>query len=218
MTRSAAGSVAAVDLLRSAQVKSEGRGERVFLLGHPRDALDLNGMEREDPSRQPAAANAEPARDRDNAERGREVQCHVREVIAENAGAPEAMFDPERGVKERVVLLSRAEIKPDAPQPAERLQVRPGDVRRVVPEQRATKGWGVDDEQADEQGQRKAGVRGRDGPPTRTGRAAVICLLARRGSPWRPARHAALLSQIRRASIQRREKKKAPQARRPRCP
>src|SRR3954453_17876170 len=58
-------------------------------------------------------------------------------MIAEHSVAPQSMLQPERAVQERIVLLRRTQIEPDAPEATPRLQVRAGDVHVVVPDQAA---------------------------------------------------------------------------------
>ena len=94
-------------------------------------------MQREDHSCEQCAGHREPPQDEHN-ERGRHgVQRDVRQMVAEERVSPQPMLEPERGVQQRIVLLRRADLGPDAPQTPKRTQVRRRDVAGVVP-QRAT--------------------------------------------------------------------------------
>ena len=50
------------------------------------------------------------------------------------------MFDPERGVEKRIVLLSSPEVEPDSGETAEGLKVGASDVTAVIPKQGAMQG------------------------------------------------------------------------------
>ncbi len=54
-------------------------------------------------------------------------------------------------MKNRVVLLSRAEIEPDPPQTVRRAQFRACDMAVVVPEQPAMPGWMIDRHRGEQQ-------------------------------------------------------------------
>src|SRR5262245_36495054 len=69
--------------------------------------------------------------------RRQHVQPDIDEVITGRLVAEEAMLDPEGRVRERVVLLRRAELRPDAPESADRLQLRPRHVMVIVPQHAA---------------------------------------------------------------------------------
>jgi len=50
------------------------------------------------------------------------------------ARPPHPVFEPENAVQQRVILLVRAEFKPDSQQAVERLQAGFGQVAVIVPE------------------------------------------------------------------------------------
>ena len=81
------------------------------------------------------------------------MQRHVCQVITRQRIHPETMLNPERGMQNRVVLLSCAELPPDSPQAVKRLEIWPGNVSGVVPQQVSVKGGPIRDE-GDEKEQR----------------------------------------------------------------
>jgi hypothetical protein len=66
---------------------------------------------------------------------GGRVQQDVDEVIAERGVPPEPVLEPESRVEERVVLLRRPGLEPDAQESRPRLQGGMGDVAQVVPQE-----------------------------------------------------------------------------------
>ena len=64
------------------------------------------------------------------------MQSNVDEMIAGHRVPPESVLDPESAMQQRVVLLGRTQVKPDAPKALHRLQIGAGDVRRIVPQTR----------------------------------------------------------------------------------
>ena len=69
--------------------------------------------------------------------RGSVVQDDVDQVVAERLVAPEAVFDPECAVQDRIILLGGAEFEPDAPEAMQAAQSLLGHVSLVVPKQGA---------------------------------------------------------------------------------
>jgi hypothetical protein len=63
------------------------------------------------------------------------MQEDVQQVVAERRVAPEAVLDPEGGMKDRIVLLGRVDVRPDAGKAGKGAKVGTCDVARVVPEQ-----------------------------------------------------------------------------------
>ena len=76
-------------------------------------------MQREDDRRERRARHREPAQDRGEQARRKCVQRDVDKVIAERVVTPEPVKDPERGVRDRVVLLRRSGVEPDPAQSVE---------------------------------------------------------------------------------------------------
>src|SRR5690606_21477173 len=98
------------------------------------------------------------------------VQEDVEEVVAERGIAPEFVFEPERGMEERVVLLGGADFEPDADEAAERLQVGAGDVAGVVPDEAGGKGGPVGDERGEEEEGEEPAGKWSEGAAHRDGR------------------------------------------------
>jgi hypothetical protein len=73
-------------------------------------------MQREQYRREKRAWNREAAKDHRNEPCRRDVQHDVDEMVAEGRIAPQTMHEPEGGMGDRVVLLCRADVEPDAPQ------------------------------------------------------------------------------------------------------
>ena len=71
------------------------------------------------------------------------------QMVAGNRIAPETVFEPERSVNDRIVLLGCAHVEPDAPETVDGLQFRLGNVQVVV-------------EQPPAAGRREIGRRDRD--------------------------------------------------------
>src|SRR3989442_428555 len=71
------------------------------------------------------------------------MQHNVQQAISGRRIAPEMVFQPERAVKQRIVLLCGTEIEPYAPQPLKGLESRPREVGIIVPQHSATDGWPV---------------------------------------------------------------------------
>ena len=94
-------------------------------------------MKRENKTGQPRATDRKPPHQSDDQYGGQGVQKHIPDMVAKNTVAPNPMFNPERAVEHGVVLLGRAELKPDPSQPFQLTQLRPGDVSVVVPEKGA---------------------------------------------------------------------------------
>jgi len=65
------------------------------------------------------------------------VQSDIGKMVAKHSVAPQAMFDPESAVEQRIVLLRGAQVEPDAPQPVQGLHGRRRDVGGVIPNQAA---------------------------------------------------------------------------------
>ena len=130
-------------------------------------------MQREQKAGEPRAGNVEALEHSHEEPRARRVQRDVHEVIAERRVAPESMKNPERRVSDRIVLLCRADGKPDAPQTRDRLQRRFRQVAIVIPQQaavpnRTIRGERDDDECAEEPqtgGVIRARCDGRPAPP-----------------------------------------------------
>ena len=68
------------------------------------------------------------------------MQKNIEQVIAQHGIAPEPVFQPERAVQNRIILLGGAQIEPDSPDTMERLQFRRGDMTVVVPQESALEG------------------------------------------------------------------------------
>jgi hypothetical protein len=94
-------------------------------------------MEGEDGRGQRGPGNLEPPQDAEQQDGGEAVQKDVDEVIARGGVAPDAVLQPEGRVQQGVILLGGSEVRPDPPEPAQRAQLRPGDVCVVVPQERA---------------------------------------------------------------------------------
>ena len=116
-------------------------------------------MQREDQPGEHRSRHREAAQDEHDEIRGRRVEHDVREMVAEKCVPPEPMLQPERGVQQRIILLRRAQLGPDAPQAAERAQLGHRDVTEVVPERTAVQRRMVGDERRAED-EKKEG----DGP------------------------------------------------------
>lgn len=73
-------------------------------------------------------------------------------MVAQRHVAPEAVLHPEGGVEDRIVLLRRSHFEPDAAQPCEGLQLRLGDMARlVVPDEIPAQSGLVNDQGREEQ-------------------------------------------------------------------
>jgi hypothetical protein len=83
-----------------------------------------------------------PHRETDQAGCSR-VQKDIRQMVTHHRVAPQPMLHPERGVQQRIILLGRTHLAPDAFQACGRLHIRLGNVKIVVPEESATNGWQV---------------------------------------------------------------------------
>ena len=51
--------------------------------------------------------------------------------------APQSVLDPEGAVQDRIILLGRMHVGPDAAEPSQRAQVRPRDMGLIIPQQAA---------------------------------------------------------------------------------
>ena len=77
-------------------------------------------MEREEQRGEPRAGDGEAEQERCEEAGSGGVKEDVDEMVAERGVAPEAVFEPERGVEERVVLLGCAGLGPDADEAGDR--------------------------------------------------------------------------------------------------
>src|SRR4051794_12274246 len=71
-------------------------------------------------------------------------------MVTEGRVAPEPVLDPKRAVEDRVILLRRREVRPDAREAGARLQLGRGEVGLIVPEAAAVEGRPVAAERDDE--------------------------------------------------------------------
>jgi len=67
------------------------------------------------------------------------MQQDVRQVIVQHGATPQPMLDPEGGVKQGIILLSRSQLEPNSREAVKGTELRPCDVRGIVPNQPATK-------------------------------------------------------------------------------
>jgi hypothetical protein len=118
-------------------------------------------MEREDRGRQPRAWDGESAQDEADEERRQGMEEDRDEVVPKRRVAPEPMLQPEGGVDDRVVLLGRARLEPDAAEAVERTEGGRGEVLLVVPEQSAVPGGVVGGERDDDEREKKCMSRRR---------------------------------------------------------
>ena len=109
--------------------------KRVLLLGDPRHGFHMHGMEREEQSRVPGPRHGKPLQDPAAKHRRSGVEQQRHQVITERVVAPEAVLNPEKTVQQRIILLSRPNDRPDAAQTIERLEVGPGHIVAVVPDE-----------------------------------------------------------------------------------
>ncbi len=70
----------------------------------------------------------------------RGVQRQIHQVVSQRMIAPELVLDPKGAVQQRIVLLRRPHVEPDSSQTRWRAQVRPGNVRIIVPDEAALQG------------------------------------------------------------------------------
>ena len=139
----------------------EDERERVLPLGHPRDRLDADGMERERGRGEPRARERQPTQEAPEEERCARMEEDVDEVVAEGVEPPEELLDPERREDERVVLLVRVRVGPDRREPREAVErLVLGDVGRVVPDEAGAEGRDVghDDRGHEEEAQGRRGL------------------------------------------------------------
>ena len=92
-------------------------------------------MQSKDQPGKPCAGNGKASDDEDEQTGCENMLQHIDEVVAQDGVAPEPVLDPKSGIEKRVVLLGRAEVRPDPPQTVQRLHGRRRDVSGVVPEQ-----------------------------------------------------------------------------------
>ena len=65
------------------------------------------------------------------------MERRICKVVAKSRVTPEPVLDPKRAVEDRIVLLGRARLEPDPPQPVKRAQQGLGHMGVVVPEKAA---------------------------------------------------------------------------------
>ena len=202
-TSSAAGSVAVTVLLSSAEHEQRERERVRARRSRPRRIAGMRAPRRNrrrptacssarsstrrirparDAARRSRAATIAPRHRRAGAamttssERGQCVQRDVDEVVAERVVAPERGARSRTRVRDRVVLLRRADIEPDRPEPVQRSQRRAGDVPVVVPQQAAVPGGVIGKEQRGEErrehGPRMCGAPGKGAGGGRLARAS----------------------------------------------
>ena len=85
------------------------------------------------PARNGASRTKAAEDQRKQAGRGR-VQRDVYQMIADHRIAPQLVFQPKRTVQHRIILLGRAQLKPDLPKSMRRLQRRESDMSSIVPQ------------------------------------------------------------------------------------
>ena len=126
--------------VRQRRRQVEDQRQRVLLLRDPGDRLHAD---RVDGKKQPGNAGPRdieaPEDQYQQACRGGVLQ-NIGEMIAERCVAPQPVLDPERGVKQRVVLLGGMGVGPDPPQSRAGLQLGPGDMGAVIPDQPSVEG------------------------------------------------------------------------------
>ena len=89
-------------------------------------------MEREEQRGEPRAGDGEAEQERCEEAGSGGVKEDVDEMVAERGVAPEEVFEPERGVEERVVLLGCAGLGPDADEAGEGAKFGARDVAGLV--------------------------------------------------------------------------------------
>jgi hypothetical protein len=139
----------------------EDRGQRVLLLRDPGDRLHADRMQGEDRRGDRGAGHVEPAQHEEQQYGRQGMQGDVDQVVRRLRIAPRNVLDPERGMEQRVVLLGRARLEPDAPQTVRRSQLGSGHMRIVVPKEMAVDGGCVREQGRD----RKRYPEPQDGRP-----------------------------------------------------
>ncbi len=94
-------------------------------------------MEGEEEAGQPGAGQRETADEKNDKAGAESVQQDVEQMITDDSVAPDAVLQPEGAVEQRIVLLGCAEVKPDAPEPFQRLHGGPREMSVVIPERTA---------------------------------------------------------------------------------
>ena len=117
-------------------------------------------MQGEDHARQPSAGEREAADDQDDEAGGEGVLREVGEVVTKDGVAPQAVFDPEGAVQQRVILLGGVEREPDAPESVEGLEGWGGDMRGIVPKEGAAESRPVGQENGGGDGEKRRGGEG----------------------------------------------------------
>jgi hypothetical protein len=96
--------------------------EDVLAFADPRDRFDVHRMHREDGGDQPGRRYVEKQEDSPEQHGAGGVQEDIDDVVARRVCAPELVLDPEKRVRDRIILRDRARLGPDAREPFERAE------------------------------------------------------------------------------------------------
>src|SRR5579871_3805930 len=159
--------------VRERRGETESRRKGVLLLADPCDRFDAYRVERKNQAGKAGAGQGEPARDGHDQAGRSGVQEEIDPMITGGGRAPQAKLQPECAVQQRIILLGRSELRPDAPQSVEGVQRLRADVPIVVPQKSAAERGGID-EGGGAKNRKPAGGRGH--PACARYSAIFICL------------------------------------------
>src|SRR5580704_4529586 len=79
------------------------------------------------------------------------MKNNVDQMVTQQVITPQSRLNPESRMGKWIVLLGRAELKPDTPKAAPGAQFRPGNVGVIVPNLSAIPSWLIHDQDGQEQ-------------------------------------------------------------------
>jgi hypothetical protein len=79
------------------------------------------------------------------------MENNVDQMVTQQAIAPQPRLNPESRMGKWILLLGRAELKPDTPKAAPGAQFRPGNVGVIIPNLSAIPSWLIRHQDGEEQ-------------------------------------------------------------------
>ena len=131
--------------------KEEKEAEKVLLFRDPRDAFDLNGMDREEQDGNPGQRGREPLQESEQEQRVKQVQREAESVVSPRVIAPELMLEPKSRKSERKRMRGSGGHIPEFQKARQRMDQRIlRDVFAIIPNEAVVQGVAVDEHTQDQ--------------------------------------------------------------------